>query len=72
MGGAFQFVARVEVSYGVPQAVKWVSTDSSVATVDQTGQVTAVKPGSASIRAISVADPTVSGTSSVLVLGSRE
>lgn len=46
-------------------AVTWGSSNAAVATVDGTGNVTAVAPGSAMIRATSVADP--SKTDSALV-----
>jgi len=61
-----QLTATVQPS-GVNQAVTWVSSNPAVAFVDQTGRVTAVGAGTATITATSVADPEVSGTVSVTV-----
>lgn len=47
--------------------VRWSSTNTDVATVDQTGFVTLVGPGTAQIRCTSVYTPTVYGTCSVTV-----
>lgn len=53
---------------GVSQAVTWTSSNTSIATVGaNTGLITAVAPGSTTIRATSVASPAVSGTRAVQV-----
>lgn len=47
--------------------VTWTSENPEVATVDENGVVTGVKAGTATIRATSVLDPSVSGTYEVTV-----
>lgn len=49
-----QFVAEVIPSYADNKKVTWKSSDENVATVDQSGKVTAVGNGTASITATSV------------------
>ncbi len=49
--------------------VTWTTSASSVATVDGSGFVRAVGPGTASIRATSVADPGASAAATVTVTG---
>lgn len=56
-------------SPSVSQAVTWSSNDPSVATVDASGVVTAVRAGSTSVRAASVVDPNASDRADVIVLG---
>lgn len=53
---------------GVPQAVKWTSSDSTVASVNN-GTVLGLKNGSAKITACSVADSTQCATAKVTVTG---
>lgn len=67
--GTLQLGAAVNPS-SASQAVTWtVSSGSSVATVDNTGLVTAVSDGSAVIRATSVADSSVYGELTITVTG---
>lgn len=49
------------------KTVTWSSSDDSVATVDQTGKITAVGGGKATITAASDADPKVVGTVEITV-----
>ena len=58
---------HVEVSGATNPALTWVSDNTSVATVDATGKVTAVSVGSAVITATSVEDPNVSVSCNVTV-----
>ena len=68
IGDKFQFGASVDAGPGITdRTVVWSSSNSAVATVDQTGLVTAVAAGNASIVAKSKADQTVSGAASVTV-----
>lgn len=52
---------------GASQAVRWTTSDATVATVSETGLVTGVKVGTATITATSVADGTKTDTSAVTV-----
>jgi hypothetical protein len=56
------------VSGSTNGAVTWQSGAPQVATVSASGVVTALQPGVAIISAISVADPTKSGTSTITVV----
>ncbi len=49
------------------KSVTWSSSDDTIATVDSSGLVTGVAPGTATITATSVAAPLVAGTLSVTV-----
>ena len=55
----YQLTATLTPSYAVNKEVKWTSTDPSKAKVDDYGLVTYVKPGTVSILATSVDNPTV-------------
>ncbi len=50
-GNKFPLRAAVYPSNATDKTVKWTSSNSSIATVDQNGVVTAIKPGSCYIRA---------------------
>jgi len=68
VGDKFQFGASVDAGSAITdRTVTWSSSNTAVATVDQTGLVTAVAGGNASILAKSKADPNVSGAASVTV-----
>ena len=68
IGDKFQFGASVDAGPGVTdRTVTWSSSNSAVASVDQTGLVTAVAAGNASIVATSKANTQVSGAASVTV-----
>jgi hypothetical protein len=62
VGATFQFKGTVDADSGVQTlAVTWESSNLSVATVDATGLVTAIKAGLTTIDVISVADPSKRG-----------
>jgi len=63
-GRTLPFAAQV---VGGPQSVSWLSTSSWIAAVGTFGQVTAIAPGSAQIRATSTADPTAFATADIEV-----
>lgn len=56
---SYQLTASVTPSFAVNKDIKWTSTDPSKAKVDAYGLVTYVKPGTVSILATSVDNPTV-------------
>ena len=62
----YQLSATVEPS-GSNQAVTWTSSDPSVATVDSTGLVKAIKKGQANISATSKSNSSVVSTCAVTV-----
>ena len=66
-GGAGQLTATVTVTGSASQGVVWSSSNTSAATVSQTGTVTGVAAGSATIRATAQADATKFGESVVTV-----
>ena len=53
--------------WGIDDAVEWISTDESIATVDQNGYVTGVSEGTVAIVAVSLLDETKYGYCEVLV-----
>ena len=59
--------ATVSVSNGAAQTVTWTSNNTSVATVNSSGKVTAVAAGTATITATSTVDSTKKGTCTVTV-----
>lgn len=52
VGNTFTIRAHVQPSNATDQDIKWISNNEGVATVDQTGKVTAVAAGTADIRAL--------------------
>lgn len=54
---------------GVPQAVKWTSSDPTVVSVDDDGTVLGLKNGTAKITACSVADSAKCATATITVTG---
>jgi len=68
-GQTVQLVAVVTADAGVARTVTWSSSATSVATVDNTGKVTAVAAGTAVIIATSTADAGKQGTSAITVAG---
>jgi hypothetical protein len=66
-GSTLQLVANVDANAGVPRTVNWASSNTAVATVSNTGVVTGVAAGSASITATSTADPSISGVAAITV-----
>jgi uncharacterized protein YjdB len=66
VGGQFVFAASVDAGPGATnRLVKWSSNDSTIAHVDTTGRITAIKAGSTVIKATSSQDPTISGSAKV-------
>ncbi len=65
--GTQQFLADVVGVSGASLAVTWSSSDLAVATVSETGLVTAVAAGTTTITATSVVSPSVSGTAELTV-----
>lgn len=66
--------AIVDAAPGVSQAVRWTSSDTTVATVSASGVLRSQcrrTPGQATITATSVVDPRVRGTASVTVYAMR-
>ena len=62
VGGTTQLTAQVLPSSTANKEVKWTSENKDVATVDETGLVTGVKAGTATIKCESVSNPSVSKT----------
>lgn len=52
VGNTYALTAHVQPSNATDQNIKWISNNEGVATVDQTGNVTAVAAGTADIRAL--------------------
>ncbi len=67
VGGTVALTATVTALNGASTAVNWTTSNPGVATVSQSGQVTGVGVGSATITATSVFDGTKAGTASVTV-----
>ena len=67
VGEFVQAGVTVDAEPGVSRAVTWTSNATAIATVDNTGKVTAVSNGSALITAASVADPSITGTLALTV-----
>ena len=68
-GASGMLTATVTADAGVTdRSVVWSSSNNAVATVDQTGRVTAVTPGTATVVVASRADPTKSASVAVTVL----
>jgi uncharacterized protein YjdB len=67
VGATGQLDATVTVGNNASQAVVWSTSNAAAATVDQTGKVTAVAAGSATIRATAQADATKFAESVVTV-----
>lgn len=55
------------VPAGAPQGVTWTTSDATKATVSNSGLVTAVANGTATITATSTADGSIKGTSAITV-----
>ena len=67
IGGTATLKATVLPTNATNPAVAWASSDKAVATVDNSGNVTAVGVGETTITVTSVADPTKSATCKVTV-----
>jgi len=66
-GNTAQLSAEVLPVTAADRSVTWTSSSTAVATVNDSGLVTAVGPGTATITAASVATPDVKGTATVTV-----
>lgn len=68
VNNSIQLAVSVDAGAGVTvRTVTWSTSDGTVASVDQTGKVTGVKAGTATIIAKSTKDPAVSGASVITV-----
>jgi len=67
IGGTVQLNATVEVQNGAGQGVEWSSSSPSVATVNQSGLVTGVAGGSATITATSTVNRSRTGVVNITV-----
>jgi len=70
-GDSQPFSATFDADAGVSTAVTWTSSEPSIAIVNTSGIVTGVLPGTAIIRATSVADPRRSAAGTILVTPAR-
>ena len=61
VGYKIQLTAQVFPA-GVSQKVTWTVNDQSIATIDEDGNLTALKPGNVRVKATSVADPSISSS----------
>lgn len=66
-GATRPMTATVDADPGTPTSVNWTSTATNVATISNSGLVTAVAPGTTTIRATSTANPTVNGSTVLTV-----
>ena len=66
-GNRYQLYAQANPQTLADRSVTWSSSDSSVATVDSSGLVTAVSEGAATITAASAVDPSVTAECEVTV-----
>ncbi len=67
VGDVLQLNANVTVVSGAPTTVTWSTSNTAVATVSATGQISGVAPGAATITAISTFDTTKRGGVSLTV-----
>jgi uncharacterized protein YjdB len=67
-GATLQLSAVVSPSNTTEKTVGWVSSDDHVATVSQTGLVTAVGAGTATVRVVSRANASVSAQATITVI----
>ena len=65
VGGTTQFTATVAPAGATDKFLTWTSSDTAIATVDQTGLVTRVAAGTATITATPRDDATKAGTRNV-------
>lgn len=69
---SYTLTATVDAQPGTDTGVTWTSSDTTIATVDATGKVTATdKVGTVTITATSKADPAKKGTCTVKVSGDQ-
>lgn len=67
-GSKVALVATVAPENATDKSVKWSSSDESVATVSETGEVTAIKEGVATLTVTSVADASLKAACEVTVI----
>ena len=68
-----KLTVEVQPSNASNKSVEWSSSDETILTVNEDGVVTALdKPGTVTVTATSVSDPSVKGTVSITVLDIRE
>lgn len=67
VGGSIGAMATVATEGFAPKTLTWTSSDEDVATVDASGNITAVAAGSATITATSTFDSTKTATVAVAV-----
>ncbi len=70
-GDPQRFTTSLDADYGAVTALRWSSTDPSVASANSDGVVTGVTPGSTVIRVQSIADPRVVATAQLFVTTAR-
>ena len=70
-GDPQRFTTSLDADRGAVTALRWSSTDPSVASANSEGVVTGIAPGSTVIRVQSVADPRVVATAQLLVTTAR-
>ena len=69
-GGACALLhAEVRADDGVSKQVRWTSNDPSIATVDSTGQVCPIGPGTTTVRATSAVNSDIFATADIEVAG---
>ena len=69
---SYTLTATVDAQPGTDTGVTWTSSDTTIATVDATGKVTATdKTGTVTITATSKADPAKKGTCTIKVSGDQ-
>jgi len=68
VGAQVQLAATVQPP-SAPQSVTWSTGDQTIATVDNTGNVTGIGRGTTTITATSTVDPSRMGASTITVLG---
>lgn len=67
VGQTLDMSATVTTTGFVNQAVTWSVDDEGVATINQTGKLTAVSAGSVTVTATSIYDNTVTGTATITI-----
>src|SRR5262249_36595760 len=67
VGGTVTFSATLDAGPGTSAAVNWSTANTAVATVTSAGMVTGVAPGTTSLTATSLADPTKTSTTTITV-----
>lgn len=70
-GDQLTFVTSLDADQGARADLRWLSENTSVATVSAQGVVTALTPGSTVIRVNAVGDPRVAATAQVVVSAAR-